>query len=65
MHSKPVENDTNTPAKKRFEQALARLEQSCEALIEKNQQLQTAKATASEELALHIRNLGRILERQE
>ena len=45
--------------------ALKRLESACEKLKQRNQALEKAGERASEELGLHIRNLGRILERQE
>ena len=64
-NTKLVENDTLDAAQTRFEQVLSRLEGACVALQQKNETLSKAQDRASEELGLHIRNLGRILERQE
>lgn len=64
-HTKPVENAHLESAESRFEQAISRLEAACGTLKSRNETLQRAQKRASEELNLHIRNLGRILERQE
>ncbi len=61
----PVENVQTSTAEELFEKSFRRLENACKALKIRNQSLEEAGERASKELGLHIRNLGRILGRQE
>ncbi len=64
-NTKLAENSAANLSQERFDRALAKLEQVCTKLKERSQLLEKAQTRASDELGLHIRNLGRILERQE